>query len=62
MDDYAFVFAELAEASLYYLENTWQNYDRVVLIIDRRFDEWKRGIRPESLAATQKAKAWWKFW
>jgi quinol monooxygenase YgiN len=28
--------------SLYYVEDTWQNYDRIAEVISQRFDEWKR--------------------
>lgn len=28
--------------SIYYIEDTWDNYDRLAKIIDSRFAEWKR--------------------
>ncbi|HQU82569.1 MAG TPA: hypothetical protein PKY59_05580 [Pyrinomonadaceae bacterium] len=37
-------YAEVLEndlPSIYHAENTWENYDKVALVIDRRFKEWK---------------------
>ncbi len=32
--------------SLYQVEDTWANFDRIAPVIDRRFAEWKRGLDP----------------
>lgn len=45
-DDYADVFDEQAEAkgseyeSFYHVENTFENYELIKAVIDRRFQEW----------------------
>ena len=28
--------------TMYHVEDTWQNYDRIAPVISRRFEEWKR--------------------
>ncbi len=28
--------------STYYVEDTWENYDKISLVIDKRFAEWKK--------------------
>jgi hypothetical protein len=60
--DYPLVFLDAPNGDIYYLENSWANYDRMALIIDRRFDEWKRGVTPQPLSPPRKKKSWWKFW
>ncbi len=63
IDDYAEVFSDPGTPSLYYVKDTWANYDRMALVVDRRFGEWKRGIRPLPLTGPPKGKkSWWKFW
>lgn len=39
-DDYDEVLGENVE-SLYEIENTWDNYDRLKPVLDKRFTEWK---------------------
>jgi hypothetical protein len=38
--------------SFWHVADTWQNYDKLAAIIDRRYDAWKH--RPR--------KRWWQFW
>ncbi len=40
--DYAEVFTECD--NVYDVENTWQNYDRIMPVIDKRYQEWKNNI------------------
>ncbi len=46
--DYCNIFDENAEKngfeyeSLYHVENTWKNYQLIKVIIDKRFEEWKK--------------------
>lgn len=42
-DDYADTFED--EESIYHVENTWKNYDKFSKIIDKRYSEWKEGIK-----------------
>jgi hypothetical protein len=37
--------------SLYHVEDSWGNYDRIAPVISRRYSAWRSGRRP-----------WWKFW
>jgi hypothetical protein len=38
--------------TVYHVEDTWGNYDRLAPVIDRRYAEWlRRGKQP-----------WWRFW
>ena len=62
IDDYAQVFDDMPNNSLYYLEDSWANYELMAKVIDRRFDEWKRGVVPLPLGKFPKTKPWWKFW
>jgi hypothetical protein len=62
-DDYPIVFADAPNGSIYYLRDTWENFDRIAPIIDRRFDEWQRKIMPAPLEPAALApKPWWKIW
>lgn len=38
--DYERVLGEELE-SLYHVEDTWQNYDKLARVLDQRFEEWK---------------------
>jgi hypothetical protein len=38
----------------YEVADTWQNFDRLKPRLDRRLDEWRRGVLGR--------KPWWKFW
>jgi len=37
--------------TLYHVENTWENYDKIAPIISRRYMEWKKN-----------KEKWWEFW
>lgn len=39
--------------SLYHVEDSWRNFDRIAPVIDRRYAEWKRPPAP---------RPWWRFW
>lgn len=39
--------------SLYHVEDTWENFDRIARIIDRRYAAWKQGTS---------RRPWWRFW
>lgn len=39
-------------ASLYHVEDTWENFDRLRPILDQRLSEWRR----------KRAWRWWQFW
>jgi hypothetical protein len=43
--------------SLYHVEDSWDNFDRLTPVLDQRFRDWKSG---KPLAAA--AKQWWKIW
>src|SRR6185369_12259600 len=38
--------------SFWHVADTWQNYDRLVPIIDKRYQQWKNRL----------TKRWWQFW
>jgi len=38
--------------TLYHVADSWQNYDRMAAVIDRRFAAWKR----------RQQRKWWQFW
>jgi hypothetical protein len=57
--DYCQVLTDNSHDSAYHLDDCWNNYDRIAPVIDRRFDEWKRGIKSQPLHKLQKAKPWW---
>jgi len=61
-EDYCHALEDGSDKSAYHYENNWENYDKVAAILDRRFDEWKRGVIPERLAKPGKSKPWWKLW
>ena len=61
-EDYCYTLTDNSHNSAYRLDDTWTNYDRMAPIIDRRFDEWKRGIKPLRLSKPEKSKSRWKFW
>jgi hypothetical protein len=39
-DDYAGLFGETVD-SIYEVQNTWDNYDKLRPIIDKRYRDWK---------------------
>ena len=41
--------------SIYHVQDTWANYEKVKPVFDRRFAEFKGGASTET-------KPWWKFW
>ena len=41
LDDYADVFEGDDIPTLYHLDNTWENFDKLKPILDQRFNEWK---------------------
>ena len=41
------------EETLYHVENTWDNYDKISPVISGRFKDWKK---------LKQLKPWWKFW
>jgi hypothetical protein len=38
--------------SLYHVDDSWENYDRMAAVIDSHFAEWHRTVRAK----------WWRFW
>ena len=38
----------------YHVRDTWENFDKLKPRLDRRLDEWRRGVLGK--------KPWWKFW
>ena len=51
--------------SLYHVADTWESFDRIAPIIDRRFDEWKAGALRTNAQVSEggsEKKPWWKFW
>jgi len=59
-DDYDEVLDVKSLESVYHVENSWENFDKVAALLDLRFQRWKSGELPPRRA---KAKApWWKFW
>jgi hypothetical protein len=39
--------------SLYHVSDSWENYDKLARLLDKRYNEWQ-GIKPK--------KKWWQFW
>jgi len=47
LTDYATLFeAQAPHGNVYYVEDTWENFDKIAAAIDQRFAEWKQGIKP----------------
>jgi len=43
LTDYAALFeAQTPLGNIYYLEDTWENFDKIAAVINQRFAEWKR--------------------
>jgi hypothetical protein len=42
-EDFCFIFDEYE--SSYYVEDTWENYERLKKVIDQRFQEWKEFVK-----------------
>lgn len=51
LDDYSDVLGG-GLPSLYHVEDTWENYDKLSPVIDSRYSRWKEA----------KKKKWWRFW
>ena len=41
-------------ATAYHVADSWENYDRLKPMLERRLGEWRRGVLGR--------KPWWKFW
>jgi hypothetical protein len=39
--------------SLYHVADTWENFDRIAAVIDRRYAQWN---------PAKSRRPWWKFW
>ncbi len=55
------------EPTLYHIEDSWKNYDKLSPVIAQRFAEWKEGKVQRSnndfdLGGIVDKKPWWKFW
>jgi hypothetical protein len=56
------------EATLYHIKDSWENYDKLAKVIDRRFNEWKDGKMSSfaekdfDIGGIADSKPWWKFW
>lgn len=56
------------EPTLYYIKDSWENYDKLASVIERRFSEWKDGKMSSftekelDLGGVVDEKPWWKFW
>jgi hypothetical protein len=56
------------EETLYQIEDSWENYDKLSPVIDRRFAEWKEGklakleSRDFNTRAIRIKRPWWKLW
>lgn len=44
--------------TIYHVEDTWENFDKLAPVLDRRFEEWKNG----GPTAAAPKRPWWKFW
>ncbi len=50
LTDYAAIFeGQAPHGNVYYVEDTWENFDKIAAAIDQRFAEWKQGIKPVPL-------------
>lgn len=48
--------------SIYHAEHNWQVYDKMAVVIDMRYREWK-SAHPEFAGPSVVASSpWWKFW
>ena len=52
--------------TLYHIDDTWENFDKLAPVIDRRYREWKAGKLPDvadkELGENVDSKPWWKVW
>ncbi len=50
--------------SLYHIENTWDNYDKIAKLIDQRYEQWRNQEKEPQMIEHQKIKTknWWQFW
>lgn len=39
--------------TIYHVDDTWENADKIVPVLDKRFEEWNE---------RSERKPWWKFW
>ena len=45
LEDYAELFADDdGVETLYHVQDTWESYDRLERVLDRRFSEWRQGL------------------
>ena len=51
-DDYCKMF-EGSFPSIYHVDDTWENADKMIPVLDKQFEEWN--LRRDR-------KPWWKFW
>ena len=54
LEDYESTLAQ-GLPSTYHIKDSWETYEKIKPIFDRRFAEFKGGAKAE-------AKPWWKFW
>ena len=53
--DFVNAFNEITlETHIFNVPNTWENYDKIALLIDKSFNDWQSGKDIN--------KPWWKFW
>lgn len=56
------------EPTLYHIKDSWENYEKLAPVIERRFSEWKDGklqtfeSKDFDLGGIVDKKPWWKFW
>jgi hypothetical protein len=56
------------EPTLYHIHDSWENYEKLSPVVERRFSEWKEGklqtLEREhfQVAESVNKKPWWKFW
>lgn len=54
-EDYVYALRnEVSEEELFEVDDTWENYNKLAKVIDRRFANWKSG--------KDLKKLWWQFW
>lgn len=51
LNDYSFTFDDSGD-SIFSVENSWENYQKIKSVIDKRFEKWK----------AKKQKKPWEFW
>ena len=56
IDQYFNDFCKVFEGqfnTIYHVDDTWENADKMAPLLDKRFDEWRK---------RRDSKPWWKFW